>query len=217
MGTSMRSVLSVICATLMATAGPALASQKIGDGEVRIRTETDDMMLQSAKSACDARDFHGFFEAFTRSPFVREAYAAATVTRTINGVSTKVARDAYAGEGFPIALMDYYWVSAASARAVSADPKAAYEHLKMEFNQSQSDIWRIDWQRVRYDGKPNGGDDLGNEIGTYGEPGYLLFSPTATCWESPDRHHSRPSRHRVRARQRGDPANAVARGKVRQL
>ena len=179
----MRSALGVILAALMASAGPVLASQKVGGAEVRVRTESDELMLQAAKSACEARDFRGFFEAFTSSPFVREAYSAATVTRTVDGVSTKVARDVYAGEGFPIALMDYYWVSASSARAVLADPKAEYEHLKMEFNQSQSDIWRIDWQRVRYDGKTSGGDDLGNEIGTYGEPGYLLFNPTSACWE----------------------------------
>lgn len=186
MGTSMRSILSVILAGLMVSAGSVSASQKIGDGQVRVRTETDELMLKSAKSACEARDFHGFFEAFTRSPFVREAYSQATVTRTVDGVSTRVARDVYAGEGFPIALMDHYWVSATSARAALADPGAEYEHLKMEFNQSQSDIWRVDWQRVRYDGKSEGGDDPGNEIGTYGEPGYVLFSPTAACWELTD-------------------------------
>lgn len=173
-------------AATLALSGLALASQKPGDGQVRIKTETDVLMLETAKTACEAQDFRGFFEAFVRSPFVRDAYSASTISRTVAGITTKVPRESYIGTEFPIALMDYYWVSAASARAVSADPKAPYEHLKMEFNQSQTDIWRVDWQRVTYDGKSEGGDDLGNVTGTSGAPGYVLFNPTTDCWQLTD-------------------------------
>lgn len=142
--------------------------------------QTDVLMLEQAKTACAAAEFKGFFEAFVLSQAVRAAYTADSIDVSVAGKSAPVARADYTG--FPIALIDYYWVSANSVVAVLADPKAELEHLKLQWNQSQTNIWRIDWQRVRYDGKSEGGDDLGNVIETYGQPGYLLFTPTETCW-----------------------------------
>lgn len=143
--------------------------------------ETDKLALTAAETACKSEDFRSFFEAYVRSQAVRDAYTAAAVTVSKDGTATETPKAAY--DAFPIGMIDYYWVSKASETAVLADPSAELEHLKMQFNQSQTNIWRVDWVRVRYDGKSEGGDDLGNETGTYGDPGYLLFNPTAACWE----------------------------------
>ena len=65
--------------------------------------------------------------------------------------------------------------------------------IPFQFNESQSEQFAVEWARVHYDGKSEGGDDLGNIIGPDGEPlppgthpdadGQLLFWPTKDCWQ----------------------------------
>ncbi len=147
-------------------------------------SETDAYALQTAEAACAARDFPALLAALSISHMTLMKYAAPEIAVRVGADSARVKRED--NTYIPIATMDYYWVYAASVKAAEADPNAPIEPVKLDFNQSQSEVYRVDWQRVRYDGETEGGDDLGNIVETIGQPGYLLFRPTATCWELTD-------------------------------
>ena len=147
-------------------------------------SETDRFALDSAAAACADGEFAAFFRAFALSPAVRLKYAAPEIAvTTANGETRRVPRENY--DGFPIATIDYYWVSADSAAAFEKDPDAGFQHVALEFNQGQNEVWSVEWVRVRYDG-PSEDDELGNVVETIGAPGQLLFSPTDTCWALTD-------------------------------
>jgi len=145
----------------------------------------DRLALQAAAQACAAQDPKAFVHAFIASPAVRKKYSAPQIALVRYGkdgkviASNKVAAAAYTR--FPIRQLDYYFKAAASE-----------EYVELEINQSQSNQIAADWTRVRYDGKSEGGDDLGKAFTLDGKPyqvgssrtdGQLLFEPTASCWQ----------------------------------
>lgn len=143
--------------------------------------ESDDYIMQMAVEACANQDFKSLLQAMSISDDVRIHYSAATINVVQNGNATPVARERY--DDFPIGMLDYDWVTRASMLGWEANPDAEIEHVEMEFNQSQSDQWAVDWVQARYDGNSSEGDDLGEVVERIGEPGVLLFQPTTDCWE----------------------------------
>lgn len=166
----------------LAAAGPAAADLSL----------TDRNALELARSACAARDFPGLFTAMASSAAVRRKYTANSIEVSLldqQGAtlsSSLVASNAY--DGFPVRQVDYYYKPARPVIAGDQD-----EYLDVEFNQSQDDVFSVDWARVHYDGNSEGGDDLGRIIGPDGAPlppgehprsdGQLLFKPTSDCWQ----------------------------------
>jgi len=154
-------------------------------------TDNDRLALDQARAACASRNFEGLFEAMAASQVVRQKYSAPTIEVSVldgkgNILSTRqVARESY--REFPVVQFDYYWKPAHPK--ISGDED---EYVDLQFNESQSEIFSVEWARVHYDGKSDGGDDLGNIIGADGKPlppgahpnadGQLLFEPTKDCW-----------------------------------
>jgi hypothetical protein len=155
-------------------------------------TESDRIALEMARGACAARDFRGLFTQMAASAAVRIAYSAPIIevsTLGRNGEPSQtrqIAARAY--RDFPIRLVDYYFKPVAPSNPGDSD-----EYIDIAFNQSQNDQFSVEWARVHYDGKSEGGDDLGNIIGPDGAPlpagthpdadGQLLFEPNANCWQ----------------------------------
>ena len=97
------------------SAGTAAASGQAG----RTMTESDRLFLEMAEGGCNAVDFPSFFKAFSGSWAVREKYTAAMVTQGMTGKSSAQPRGAYLDRNdFPIAPMDYEFVTAESAARV---------------------------------------------------------------------------------------------------
>ncbi|MGV7123004.1 MULTISPECIES: hypothetical protein [unclassified Sphingopyxis] len=154
--------------------------------------QLDRNALEMARTACANRDFKTLFTAMAVSKVVRQKYSAPMIEVSVLGgkgkiLSTrKVARAAY--DDYPVRQVDYYYKPAKPKVAGDED-----EYLDLQFNESQSEQFAVEWARVHYDGKSEGGDDLGNIIGPDGEPlppgthpdadGQLLFWPTKDCWQ----------------------------------
>ena len=155
-------------------------------------SELDRNALEMAERACANRDFQQLFTAIAISPAVRRKYSAPTITSAVLDPQGRVisSRDVPANsyEDFPVRQVDFYY-KPAKPRA----PGDEDEYLDIQFNQSQSDDFSVDWARVHYDGQSEGGDDLGNIIGPEGKPlppgthpdsdGQLLFRPIGNCWQ----------------------------------
>jgi len=154
-------------------------------------TQHDRNALETARTACANQDFKTLFSAMAVSKAVRQKYSAPTIEVSVfdgkGNVSTrKVARTAY--DDFPVRQVDYYYKPAKPKMAGDED-----EYLDLQFNESQNEVFSVEWARVHYDGKSEGGDDLGNIIGPDGKPlppgthpdadGQLLFEPTRDCWQ----------------------------------
>lgn len=154
--------------------------------------DNDRIALEMAQTACKNRDFMALFSAMAVSDAVQQRYSSPAIELSILGpggtpLSTRrISSSAY--DRFPVKRVDYYFKP--------AEPLAAGddgEYLDVQFNQSQSDDFAVDWARVHYDGQSQGGDDLGNMIGADGKilppgshpdsDGQLLFRPTADCWQ----------------------------------
>jgi len=153
-------------------------------------SESDRMQLSTAASACKAGDPKAFFDSFIQSAAVQRKYTAPMIDVSLHGADHKliskqrVAAASY--RDFPIMMQDYYRKPTTPLRAGDQD-----EYVEIEVNQSQTNRISVEWARVHYDGKSEGGDDLGNALnadGTAyerGQPGdgQLLFAPTADCWQ----------------------------------
>ncbi|MCH2236577.1 MAG: hypothetical protein MK060_01700 [Blastomonas sp.] len=155
-------------------------------------TRTDHNALEMAKHACESRDFRALFTAIAVSPAVRRKYSAASITIGVLDSRGKilwtrqVAATAY--NDFPVTQIDFYYKPTKHLKAGDED-----EYLDIQFNQSQSGDFSVDWARVHYDGQSDGGDDLGNIVGPDGKPlppgmhpfadGQLLFRPVGDCWK----------------------------------
>ena len=153
-------------------------------------SQSDRISLGAAETACRAKDKAEFFDAFIRSRAVQRKYLAKTINLAVLGSkgetlsSRQVAAADFAGS--PIIMQDYYRKAAEPFRAGDRD-----EFVMISINQSQSNQVSVEWTRVHFDGKSEGGDDLGNAFDLDGQPydpsgrtdGQLLFEPTADCWE----------------------------------
>lgn len=172
-GVRLKSSFGIMIVVAAVLASPSLAKDK----DAQLDTDA----LAMAVAACKNQEFPSLLQAMAISDAVVARYSALTIAVVIDGVSTPLAREDY--HDFPIGIIDYYWISRSSMQAWESNADTDLVHLQMEFNQSQSDQWRIDWVPVRYDGKSSGGDDLGEVAEIIGVPGHLLFEPTADCWE----------------------------------
>ncbi|MBU0825894.1 MAG: hypothetical protein KKA44_05440 [Alphaproteobacteria bacterium] len=170
------------------SAGTAAASGQAG----RTMTESDRLFLEMAEGGCNAVDFPSFFKAFSGSWAVREKYTAAMVTQGMTGKSSAQPRGAYLDRNdFPIAPMDYEFVTAASAAAFENKPDASWRDLsyvRLEFNTANDNRRRVDWlpgifQKHQTPPPPELEEGLGELVRATGGGGTLLFFPTETCWE----------------------------------
>lgn len=169
--------------------GPGAAAR--GKAE-QTMTESDRLFLEMADGACNAVDFESFFKAFSGSWAVREKYTAATVTYGMTGESAAQPRRSYLDRNeFPIAPMDYEFVTAASAAAFESKPDASWRDLsyvQLEFNTANDNRRRVDWlpgifQKHQTPPPPELEEGLGELVRATGGGGTLLFFPTETCWE----------------------------------
>lgn len=154
--------------------------------------EADRNALDLARNACAAHDFRGLFTQMAASPAVRRIYSANLIELALYDArgkplsSVKVAADRY--RAFPVRLVDYDYKP---VRPVVAGDDG--EYLDIQFNQSQSQVYAVDWARVHYDGQSQGGDDHGRMLDRDGQflppdthpaaDGQLLFEPVAGCWK----------------------------------
>lgn len=151
--------------------------------------EGDRIMLSQAELSCKADDYHGFVDAMIQSKAVQSRYSAERIEFSVRDQSYKlVYQDVFPSKDytyFPLMMVDYY-----RKPTVPARPGADDEYVVLEINQSQSDQLSVEWTRVRYDGKSEGGDDLGNALNIDGTPylaggrvdGQLLFEAVEGCW-----------------------------------
>lgn len=154
--------------------------------------ESDRISLEMADNACKAKDFGSFFDVFITSKDVRLKYSSIKIHYVLLGTGGKIISEhtyeAASYPHFPVMMFDYYYKPVTPARAGDED-----EYLDLQFNQSQSNDFSVEWSRVHYDGQSDGGDDLGNPIDASGKPiprsvnpdpeGQLLFHTTNACWE----------------------------------
>jgi hypothetical protein len=160
-------------------------------------SETDQLMLTEAETACKNGNPNAFFDTFIRSAAVRRKYSAATfdyVLRSTSGgdilsrekiksTATDLAGSGY--DGFPIKMVDYY------RKPVTALKHGDDEYVAIELNHSSDSRFVVEWARIYYQGPGEGGDDLGTPFDLDGQPydnagfkdGQLLFYPTSTCWQ----------------------------------
>lgn len=151
-------------------------------------SESDRLGLQSAATACRSGDVKAFVDAFIQFAAVQRKYTARVVEYSVKGSGPArvehVPAEAY--DRFPIRMVDYYRKPVRPLRPGDDD-----EHIKIAVNQSQTNRISVEWTRVHYDGRSEGGDDLGNPFTLDGAAydssappdGQLLFAPTDTCWE----------------------------------
>lgn len=142
-------------------------------------SESDRFFLEEAAGACGRGDFPAFLWPFANSKVVREHY----------GVPRGKADD------FPIAMLDYSYVTGASLQRFEA-PGGGVEQLvyvQVDFSTSSDGTERIDWVPGRFE--PDDGDGPGTLIEKTGPGGSLHFAKTADCWRL-----TRDIRNRPRAR-----------------
>lgn len=147
-----------------------------------------DLPREQAEKACSARDLPGLFNAMTLSDAVLREFLAPEVTVSEGDSVTRVAPADY--DSLPIRLLDFSYVTRASFGLWEADPEAGLDYVAVEFNQSQDDRWRVDWQQMS---GPilEGASDV-EQPRPVGASGYLLFYPTPSCWHMVQDHVDTP-------------------------
>lgn len=170
-----------------------VATQSAAVRDRPVMTESDTIRLEMAEAACRQSDFRGFFTAFTGSWAVRERYTADPISFGQTGQSRRLSRQTYADEDrYPVATMDYFYVTSESAAQFdrSGDPESL-RYVQIEINQAGDGRNRVDWLPGIFEKDltpvpEDIGDGLGDLVQETGSGGYLLFRPTATCWELVD-------------------------------
>lgn len=172
-------------------AEPGAGAPELAGPDLPRPSEIDRNALEMARRACANSDFNEFFTAMAISSAVRQKYSApmievATLDGRGNVISTRQVPSGSYGD-FPVTQVDFYYKPTRPLRAGDEG-----EYLDLQFNQSQNDDYSVEWARVHYDGQSDGGDDLGNILGTDGKAlpagthpeadGQLLFHPTQDCW-----------------------------------
>ena len=135
-------------------------------------TETDTIMLEQAEQACKRGYFKSFLEATLRSKPVRLTYFTSPIA-TATGVQPV---DRY---NFPIQMLDYNYVTTASAAKASGER----EYVQLNINQAQDERFRVDWIRIDFGKNGNDEGETPEDDKTYGPEGFLIFEPTAKCWK----------------------------------
>ena len=179
MKTDMRMLLTMALALgALAPAGGVAAADPVLD-------ESDRFFLDMATEACRSGDFPAFLWPFANSRVVRDRYTAPQVESGVEGRTERVATRAYLDrDAFPIAMMDYSYVTGESQRAFDApgggDP-AKLVYVQVTFNPAQDERQRVDWVPGRFE--TGEGDGPGTLIEATGPGGHLLFYPTTECWQ----------------------------------
>lgn len=146
--------------------------------------ESDRFHAEEAARACDAHDFSAFLWPFANSSTLRARHVAASVRVTEAGSTRTIPASAYLARGdFPIAMIDYSYVTGASMRAFEApgggDP-AALSYVQVDFADAPGGRQRVDWTEGRFE--PGEGDGPGTLIERTGSSGALIFEPAGGCW-----------------------------------
>lgn len=173
--------MAIAAAFTVAPGSHAAAAAANGD----VDRESEKMFVEMADSACGAENFPEFLWSFANSPTVRARYSAPTIQAGVEGSAVAVPAAQYLDrDDFPIVMMDYSYVTGDSQRRFDApgggDP-AQLVHVEVEFNTASDDRHRVDWVPGRFE--PGEGDGPGTLIAATGPGGYLLFHPTADCWQ----------------------------------
>ena len=147
-------MLAALC--LSAPVGASAADEAV--------SESDRFFLDEAAGACRNGDFAAFLWPFANSEAVRARYGAG------------------AAKDFPIVMIDYSYVTSASARLFEAkdgDPRQLV-YVQVDFRSSPDGSERADWVPGRFE--PGEGDGPGTLIEKTGPGGSLRFRRTADCW-----------------------------------
>lgn len=165
-------------AAMLGLCAPAVsAADTAADDSERFHAE-------EAERACGARDFPAFVWPFSNSSALRARHVAASVRVTEAGSTRAVPASAYLARGdFPIAMIDYSYVTGASMRAFEApgggDP-AALSYVQVDFGDAPGGRQRVDWTEGRFE--PDEGDGPGTLVERTGTSGALIFEPAGGCW-----------------------------------
>lgn len=147
--------------------------------------DSDRFHLDEAARACGERDFAAFVWPFANSRAVRERHSAPKVRLGEGGKVRAMPAQAYLDrDDFPIAMIDYSYVTGASLRAFEApgggDP-AALAYVQVDFSDASGGRQRADWTEGRFE--PGEGDGPGTLIERTGTSGSLIFAPAGDCWQ----------------------------------
>lgn len=155
-----RTMAAALC--LLAPATAAAADEPV--------SESDRFFLDEAAGACRNGDFPAFLWPFANSKMVRERY----------GVAAEAAR---AADDFPIVMIDYSYVTSASARRFEAPGGDAGQlvYVQIDFSTPSAGVERVAWVPGRFE--PGEGDGPGTLIERTGPGGSLHFKKTADCWQ----------------------------------
>ncbi|MCX8477233.1 MAG: hypothetical protein MT490_15705 [Sphingomonas sp.] len=175
-------LLFAACGTGHAAAGPKPLAQQL--------TESDRMSLRQAAAACTDADANAFFDVFIQSAAVRRKYSAPKITFSLETQDSRPLRQSEIPgsryRDFPIMMVDYYRKPVRPLRPGDDD-----EYVEISIYKGPQNQLAVEWTRVHYDGRSDGGDDLGNAVTLDGKPydsagpsdGQLLFRPAGGCWE----------------------------------
>lgn len=146
--------------------------------------ESDRFHAEEAQRACGDHDFPAFVWPFANSAALRARHVAANVRVSEAGSTRVQPASAYLGRGdFPLAMIDYSYVTGASMRAFEAsggrDP-AVLAYVQVDFGDAPGGRQRVDWTEGRFE--PDEGDGPGTLIERRGTSGSLIFEPTDGCW-----------------------------------
>ena len=147
-------MLAALC--LLAPAGASAADEAA--------SESDRFFLAEAEGACRNGDFAAFLWPFANSEAVRARYGAS------------------ATKDFPIAMIDYSYVTSASERLFEAkgDPRQLV-YVQVDFSPPSPGVERVDWVPGRFE--PGEGDGPGTLIEKTGPGGSLQFRRAGDCWQ----------------------------------
>ncbi|QDG93760.1 hypothetical protein NIBR502774_14230 (plasmid) [Rhizobium sp. NIBRBAC000502774] len=160
---------ALMVATLVMFALPSVAKDK---GQPAV-SEADSTALEMAQDACSRQDFSGLFEAMARSDAVVRRHSSSKIALAGPGKVREIERDSY--RDFPVAMLDYSWVTPASLAASEKNPNARMQFLSVKMNQSQKNSWGVDYALA---------DEEGGSPVRNGKPsGSLLFEAKGNCWE----------------------------------
>lgn len=167
-------IAAALC--VLAPAGAAAADEAL--------SESDRFFMEEAESACRNGDFPAFLWPFANSRPVRERYSAATIRSGIAGSARDVAAARYLdADDFPVVMIDYSYVTGASARRFEApggDPHQLV-YVQVDFATPSAGTERVDWVPGRFE--PGEGDGPGTLIEKTGPGGSLTFRRVGDCWQ----------------------------------
>ncbi len=161
-----------------------LAAAPVGAMAAEAPSESDLFLLGEAESACKAADFSAFLWPFANSRAVRERYSAPNIVTGTAADTRAVPADRYlAADDFPVVMIDYSYVTGASARQFEASGGDARQlvYVEVDFSTPSKGIERADWVPGRFE--PGEGDGPGTLLEKTGPGGYLQFRRVGDCWQ----------------------------------